>query len=265
MQEPLKNFPEPYWLEIAEIMRKIETRLSAVPRWYRFRNPAPKDEQEKFDSAMAQASGVEKLSNIRLQTSLQHSFSLVFFATVFLERIKPYLEMFGHIVDEKLFYLCASLHDIGEGELKRDISWKIKNSSNDLDEYLAFKKLMGGLPNFSLLRRAFLLQFAHSELKGLPPEDAEDHSLLANGARRVDGLVFEAMEGWAYLIYQLEQCQSYGNSSALKVFIEDHVEAYDKMADRLPGFKEKFWTPEIRKWCVDFAREYTEETSDYSP
>src|SRR3989338_2259237 len=98
---------------IIEVWKNVQINLPEVIRWKKY--------TEKWGG--------------RKQNSLQHTESIVLLGITVLEKLKSYVKL-----DNSLLISALAVHDIGEGEIKRDTAYVDKSQAGDLEEYLAFRK-----------------------------------------------------------------------------------------------------------------------------
>ena len=74
-----------------------------------------------------------ELQGTRRQDDVQHSYSLVVLALNFIDKLHLYLYLKN---DPLLIIRAVTYHEIGEGELGRDVLLANKTDAKDLEEYL---------------------------------------------------------------------------------------------------------------------------------
>lgn len=227
---------EEYWPGVADILLTSETYLQKVHRWSRFK----------------QKEGLKVLR--RSQNVLQHSYSIIILARILIEKISPYLPKY-YMLDKDIILTCFSVHDCGEGELKRDICYGAKNSFDDVDEYNAFVKRYKHLGSdvFKTFHRAFLLQFCLNDISSFPFEARKTMYQLKK-ERYFEALIFRAAEIWEYLLYALEQNKNFGNEEVLLNVLLNQTLHFDEVSENLPGFKEEIWKSEIREFFLEYKK-----------
>ncbi len=181
---------------------------------------------------------------IRWQNGYEHQCSVTVLCTEFLIRLRPYVTL-----DELLVTRCFLLHDIPEGLLQRDILAPLKKKKDDVDEYLAFKKLFQllGTMVWSELERAFLLQFALDDNNLFPSEALAVMADLRKN-RRNEALAFDGIQSMDYIYYAEECCDRGDVSVVLEEVVTNQWEKMNRIATLLPGFPDVVWTPERRKY-----------------
>lgn len=218
---------EEHWPGVADILLASETNLQKVHRWGRFKR------KEGFKTLR------------RPQNVLQHSYSIIILARILIEKISPHLPK-HYVLDKDIILTCFSVHDCGEGELKRDICYGTKNGFDDVDEYNAFieryKQL--GPDVCRVFQKAFLLQFCLGDTSSFPDE-AKKIMYKLKKERYFEALIFRATEIWEYLLYALEQNKNFANQDVLSNVLVNQVPQLNKIARDLPGFKEEIWRPEL--------------------
>ena len=219
---------------LLDILRAPQTDLRTVIRF------------EKYSSADP---------DLRKQDTLQHSYSLILFAIVFLSKMRKHLPD----LDEAFFLKAVAVHDMAEGLLKRDIVFVDKKDEHDLHEYMAFMAEWRKVEDEVLaleMRRAFLLQFAHKNPDIFPPGAAEDIRLLRY-IHDKENLAFQAMEALDYLFYAFEGWIHYCNDVILVQILRNQVPRLDVFTKTLPGFEQEWWTTERSAWCKQFMADHT--------
>ncbi len=185
----------------------------------------------------------------RRQDTLQHTYSLAIFTSVFLERVRPFL---AHL-DEGLIMQAILLHDHGEGELGRDVLHPNKTGNQDLAEYEAFRKRFQPVKEFRSLHEAYLLQYSLGDHHHFPDEA---QIILRRLAKRKlsEARAFSAIEAFDYLLYAVEQYVELGNKDILAHVLGNVGPRLDNMARLVLGFAEGFWTHEFKDWCAEAAK-----------
>ncbi len=193
---------------------------------------------------------------IREQNTLQHTFGLSLLGTIFSIRMLSHHPGF----DRGLFLTSLLVHDMGEGELGRDVLFHNKKPEDDVREYQAFMKLIADIPtdDRDYLQRAFLLQYAKASNPEFPKQDAAALRELWEENRR-EVQAFRAIEYWDYIMFCVEQWTELGNHSLLSELLTNHKPALDQLAHDLPGFGAEFWTPEVQAWAVRFMEDHPSE------
>ncbi|MFZ5365501.1 MAG: hypothetical protein ACOZBH_04910 [Patescibacteria group bacterium] len=228
-------FPSEKWRIVRDIWTSAQVKLPKVMRWKKY-----------FDH----------FGDIRRQDCLQHSYAIGFIADAAILMLAPFIRLDSH-----LLLTAFQVHDIGEGELGRDVVLSLKNkyADDDLNEYLAFIERYRSLPTavFDHYNRAFLLQYCLEldKHQGFPIEAQCVMAELAE-TKRYEALAFHAIEIWDYLLYALEQYQTVENGYILHIVISGHFDQYEKLCLELPGFEHVFWTADVRAWCLRFLREH---------
>lgn len=187
-------------------------------------------------------------SGNRPQNALAHSISITFLGL----RVTDAVAKCYPSLDQALIIGGLAIHDFGEAELRRDISWPDKSATHDADEYEAFVALLersGGCHYDMKLR--FLLQFAlrgkgHHAHFGVEAQEALAY--LASSCR-VEARVFEAIEYLDHMLYIAEQIR--GGGTLAEVFrgeIHTVIDVLGRAIAEVPGFDE-VWTPELDAWA----------------
>lgn len=219
-QQNLLKKTDQIWRGVSDVWFTAQTVFEGVYRWGRF----------------------EQIG-MRSQDDLQHSYSVTVLAMIFLEKISPYHTE----LDQKLVLQSFLVHDHGEGELKRDFCINVKKPIHDVEEYIAFCKRYSQLESsvFSALEKAYLLQHAGLKDNSIFPENTQNilNYLLQN--KYYESLCFKAIEVWDYLLYALEQNRNIPDLIILPEVARNQIPVMDYLAQKLPGFKEEIWTPEI--------------------
>jgi hypothetical protein len=157
-------------------------------------------------------------------------------------------------LDQSLLSAAFKIHDFGEGELNRDIPQPEKTEDHDLQEYLAFCQRFKRLPKpvFEHFQRAFLLQFCLDFTDNFPDEAKEIMADLAKN-KKMEALVFRAVEYWDYLLFALEQYAVNEDGVLLTILLKNHTGVLENLKKELPGFEQLFWTEKIQNWCAKFC------------
>ncbi len=225
----LVTIPAEFLQNCVDVWSGIQVRMPKVIRWGRF---------------------IEKNDELRKQDCLQHTIALSVLGNIMITMLSKYVDL-----DKHLLLTAFLIHDLGEGELGRDIVLAEKNveADDDLDEYLAVRNMFSFLPKeaFDEFHRAFLLQFCLEEHKGFPSDAREIMAELAE-TRKMEALAFYAIERWDYFMYAFEQFQKNNDRHILHVVIGGHGNELERINLELPGFKEQFWTDDVRQWCYNF-------------
>lgn len=222
------KFPDKFWNDCQAIWSDVQTSLKNVIRWTNRRKVMP---------------------GLRIQDCLQHSFSIGLLGDIVIIMLEPFVRL-----DQSLLSTAFKIHDFGEGELNRDIPFPEKTEDHDLQEYLAFCQRFKRLPKsvFEHFQRAFLLQFCLDPTDNFPNEAKEVMADLAK-SKKMEALVFRAVEYWDYLLFALEQYAVNEDAVLLTILLKNHTGAFKKLKTELPGFEQLFWTEEIQNWCAKFC------------
>lgn len=218
------------WKHIRHVWGAGQKNLPEVVRWKKYRNVDP---------------GVER------QDSLMHSYSITLLGSMFVEMLRPYVDL-----DEALLVNALLIHDHGEGELQKDTHYIDKTSQGDVEEYHAFFERFKNLPPELLAKyqEAFLLQFALKEDERFPLDARVVMRELAV-TRRNEALAFDAVERWDYVLYAIEQFEARGNKEILTQVLRHQVPHLRRLADELPGFRETVWVQAIDRDAEAFLRD----------
>ncbi len=190
-----------------------------------------------------------ELQGTRRQDDVQHSYSLVVLALNFIDKLHLYLYLKN---DPLLIIRAVTYHEIGEGELGRDVLLANKTDAKDLEEYEAFVARFRNLSGFNRCHDAFLLQFVPKRPANFPPEAQTIMARLAE-ENRYDVYAFQALENLNYLFYAIEQRVTINNRDCLaRVFLMARP-ILDSLAQKLPGLREEYWTPEFIAYCEEMA------------
>jgi len=174
--------------------------------------------------------------------------------------LTPYLVERGLHLDYELLRRAVRVHDFGEGvhaPLGRDMLLGQKIDGHDKAEYDYFVAYLAdnspGLIEWQqMMCRAFLLQFCLNGNALLPQEILTD--LKSN--KRMEALLFNAIERWGYFIYALEQYLCFSSPIFLLDVFGRNTSHYDSLAAELPGFAEEIWTAEVRAWRLNFLSQH---------
>lgn len=221
------QFPSELWENCLSVWSSVQIDMPKVIRWTRY---------------------IEHFKEIRRQNCLQHTFAISMIADMIMIMLEPYVKL-----DKFLLNRAFAVHDIGEGELNRDVPYVDKKECHDLQEYNAFCRRFEKLPEsiFDAYHRAFLLQFCLENPDSFPPEARTVMAELAR-TKKMEALAFEAIEHWDYFLYALEQYKQTGNGYVLHIVLHVNIVLFDKLIKELPGLKELFWNDMISDWCKTF-------------
>lgn len=179
---------------------------------------------------------------MRHQNGHEHRCSVCFLFTQTMIEIRPFV-----VLDELLLTRCVEHHDEPEGILGLDLPANMKQSSDDLKEYLIFEELYKplGFEVWEELQRSFLLQFC-LENPACFPEDARGVMdwLATNHCN--EALFFQGVQMYDYLFYAFECFAEHGAAEIMDEVSANQVPRLDRIANLLPGFREVVWTPERR-------------------
>lgn len=228
-------FPQIDTLELQRVWSSLQTIMQGLYRWKRFREVNPL---------------------LRKQDLNQHSLSLTFLGASFLPQLMRYPELAS--LDTHLFLTTFVVHDVGEGLLERDVSLTEKGTRDDVDEYVAFRDFIAGLPVPMQvhLRRAFLLQFALDEEKWSSFDDVA-WSILQDlsKTRRQEAIIFTVVEHYDYLMYMIEGYRA-GDSYLLYEALKTEIKVWPRLKELCPAFGTVMLTPELEAWFMEFRRQY---------
>lgn len=219
------------WISIIDVWRSGQEQLPGVQRW------------KKYDKPMDG-------SKVRVQNSLQHSYSITLLGKIVCMRLDPYVKL-----DHLFLMTSLLLHDHGEGEIQQDTVYIDKTNQGDLDEYLAFKKRFEQLgdAHYNELEKAFLLQFVSKPFEHFP-QKAQNQMRYLQTQYLKEAYAFDAVERWDYLLYAVEQYYEFGNFKILVQTLRHQIPHLDRLAEILPGFCETIWTYAIRFSFVEFLQ-----------
>jgi hypothetical protein len=210
-----------------------------------------KTPQVGLDEVSRWSKYIDKDQGVRRQNSLQHSLSI----TILVPMMKARMRLDQPFLDWLLVMTALSVHDVGEGIIKKDTHYIDKTVEGDLAEYRAFRQRYEPLGDtlFDPLHRAFLLQFARKNPE-IFPEDARQ--IMAGLAKDcfLEALMFDAIERWDYTLYALEQYHERGNEKVLVQVLRNNIAAIDYLIKNLLGFGANIWTREFDLWVKDFLR-----------
>ncbi len=233
-----------FWFSMALGLGSLQHDLNSVQRWIRPADPKPILGPYLNDFRVR-----------RPQTVAQHCVEAEEICNFFIMIFGPYLAQQGIPLDVWLLQNAVRVHDFGEGSrahVGHDVILSDKRDEHDKKEYDYFVEwLQHTYPDPACaelrqqLTRAFLLQFCLNGHELLPTEILTE----LREKRRMEALLFMAIEKWGYLLYAMEQYQRYGNRTILADVISRNTAAYLWLADNLPGFVEVCWTEEMQTWC----------------
>ncbi len=185
---------------------------------------------------------------LRLQNGHEHCCSVGFLARYYLIKMRQYIEL-----DEALIMNCFRIHDIPEGILLIDVAAHLKVDNDDLNEYLAFEKLMKplGADVWAEEQRVFLLQFCLINPTCFPADARIVMSKLLK-SHGLEALFFDGLQRFDYLYYAYEALIEKEVSSVLAQVAFHQIPHLDRVASKLPGFREAVWTDEKRAFFKKF-------------
>ncbi|HVV15240.1 MAG TPA: hypothetical protein VHD55_02500 [Candidatus Paceibacterota bacterium] len=184
----------------------------------------------------------------RRQDTLQHTLSLLLFATWAFPLFRPHVRF-----DESLLFRTLLLHDFGEGETQKgDTLYIDKTRGGDLAETAAFMERFGIVIGQEGTK-AFLLQFAKNA-----NQMGEFRSILQGIKKKypVECLLFDALERFDYFLYALEQYRELGKAKILVQVLRHQIPHFERLSRELPGFKQVLWRPDLAGWCSLFLSRY---------
>ncbi|MBU1132428.1 hypothetical protein KKC32_04255 [Patescibacteria group bacterium] len=243
------------FFEIYEIWRKAQVLSSRQIRWKSFLSAELQSRLQSDKGAQNQFEA-ECNEKIRVQSVLEHIYSFTIFLSWAIKKIRPYSEL-----NETLLLNACLVHDWGEIVLEREVDAPKKVLSDDLDEYLAFKRDFGELDpeEFAEFQKAFLLQFAFSESAELfPPEEQEIFKILRESCA-TEARFFAVMEKIDYVMFGYEQLIERGNPAILKALLLRDVPAIESGVDDIRGFRQTVWTLEIPRAIMDSLKSFNEK------
>lgn len=184
----------------------------------------------------------------RKQTLTEHVVSITRLCMYVVVRISAY-----GAVDRELLYESFLFHDDGEWMLGRDIIAQLKTPEHDLQEYSAFVRCYGTLPEkvFQQMHRVFLLQFVLGG-SDILPADAQIIVKELREWKMREARIFRAVELLDYMQYAFEQYTERENFTLLERVVRRNLSELDGLADAIPGFRETIWTVEDTKWCCNY-------------
>jgi len=190
-----------------------------------------------------------------MQNSLQHSHAITILGAILVDLLDPYVAycLPYHSLDRNLILTALAIHDVGEGEIKKDTLYIDKTPDGDLEEYFAFRERYArlGPRSFEPLHRAFLLQFTFKDPEVFPPDACHEIQRLGQ-THLYEALAFDAIERWDYVLYALEQYHERGNEKILVQTLRNQIPHFERLTEKLPGFSQTIWTQEISLWTNDF-------------
>lgn len=225
---------------LAHLQAVVEQGLGKVQRWGQF----------------------QESSHSRSQTTLGHttSLQLVAIALVLAEQRwnpKPF--------DAGFVHQMVAVHDMGEvvrADVGHDVLVPDKTWEKDWREVQAFKRLCLTLPETqrtALLFR-YLGQFA-LQPNALGGNEAELLALLA-AEKRLEYMLFQAIEWLDYLLYALYELRTRGNLRIVVLVLKNHHTRLKALAQQLPGLAKEFYTPEVVAWAEDLLQQFQGVTDE---
>lgn len=144
-------------------------------------------------------------------------------------------------------------HDDGEALLKGDVLFHNKSSERDVQEYLAFRKFVGHVPNRIDVLQSFLLQFITGDIKPFFV-DEETQSLISEVAilYEADGKIFNFLEKLDYVHFALWAYRVASDPVILVHVLRNQIKALDEYAEEFPTIREQAWTRGMSEWAHEF-------------
>jgi 5'-deoxynucleotidase YfbR-like HD superfamily hydrolase len=242
---PLPPFPNAELLGIRQLWTELQTLLNsdAVLRWQSY-------------------SGLN--GGIRDQNLLQHSYSIAMLGSYVVEKLRPFYPN----LDLGFILKALLIHDIGEALLKRDVPYTEKSPMDDVDEYVAVKKALGGLPAElrAMYLEAFLLQFClDTDKYRLFDEDAQETMRLLAATKQWESRVFSLIEHVDYLMFMVETYKA-GNDYLLYHVLEStELGAWEGFRETIPRVEELVLGVETIAWFKEFMANYVANGGDMVP
>ncbi len=190
----------------------------------------------------------KRISGLRPQSLYAHQVSIKFFARNAIVEMRPYVKM-----DESLAMGCVDVHDTPEGVRGEDKPAYLKTALDDLAEYETFMELCGGLstPAWRTFQRQYLLQHALDNPRCFP-KDARRvmHELKRNHLN--EALFFQGVQMVDYILFGLEGYRERKKPDLVAELATAYRQPLEKIARRLPGFREVVWTKERADFFSSF-------------
>ncbi len=190
--------------------------------------------------------GISKNGN-GLQPTVVHINQFQQFADAALIVINPYfIERKKCTLDTSLILQCVKFHD--NGETRGDTLARLKNEKRDLKEYRIFMRSICKLPDLikKSFEEAFLLQFSLNIPQSFPKRAKKIMKKLAKD-RFYEAVVFKGLEKFEYLFFPIWS----KNSDLLRRVIWDEIADYRYFSEKIPGFREEFFTEELENWMLE--------------
>lgn len=186
------------------------------------------------------------------QTNLHHMVSVERLFHYFLGHLKTFFT-----IDYQLVMDAIKVHEDGEAVLKRDVLLHNKTISGHVEEYLVFKKMLVGNPDYvTRMRKAFLLQFVLEKGFEIPGDDNANFLLKKlQKENQHEATLFNLLERFDYYLYAVRAYQEFGDVVILYHVLINNWRFLDSYSRLLPGIT-GLWTSELHKAAVDFMEQY---------
>lgn len=179
---------------------------------------------------------------------------------VSVERLFHYF--LGHLkthfrLDCELVMDAIKVHEDGEAILKRDVLLHDKVLSGHVDEYVAFKKMLVGSPEYvKRMKRAFLLQFALDEGFEIPGDSDANFSLqMLRHNNQNEATLFNLLERFDYYLYAVRAYDEVGDLVILVHVLRNNWLFIDSYSRIIPGIT-NLWTGELHRTALEFMQRY---------
>ncbi len=185
------------------------------------------------------------------ENTLQHTYKAALLSILIIDNEKRYiLENGGSNFDDYLVLKAILLHDLGEIDAG-DTLYIDKNLKADLEEITGFEKLISDLSKDSKkdLFLAYTLQYiGKAGHERVTPELEEKYHYEIR--------LFDAIERLGYVIFAYRQFRRDGNEKILVQTLRNQHHILARLSEELPGFGNRFYTPEIRQSLEEFIGQY---------
>jgi hypothetical protein len=160
-------------------------------------------------------------------------------------------------LDHQLVMDAIKVHEDGEALLKRDVLLHNKTLSGHVDEYMAFKGMLVGNPDYiTRMRKAFLLQFVLDEGFEIPGD--HNANFLLKKLRKDnqhEAMIFNLLERFDYYLYAVRAYDKVGDVVILVHVLRNNWRFLDSYSRLIPGIA-NIWTGELHKTVLEFLQEY---------
>ena len=182
----------------------------------------------------------------RKENTLQHSYKTSLLATIILENEKKYQTDF----DPYIVLKATVLHDLGEIE-EGDTEYVFKTIQGDRREREFFGKLIKPLGQEigEGLQKAY-------DIQTIGKKGFEEITGNMGEKYKKEALLFETIERYGYIIFAYRQYRRDGKEEILVQTLRNQHKKLKLLSERLPGFKEMFYTQRMHESIISFIKSY---------